>query len=68
MRYAGIAGVKADGMTQGLEVGEAGKLLKSFKSSSYEGFVKAIYFEDGGRRISKAGSPAKPKPKPKASK
>ena len=68
MKFAGIAGIKPDGTTQGLEVGDADKLLKDFKSSSFEGFAKAVYFEDGGRRISKAGSPAKPKPKAKASK
>ena len=66
MRFAGIIGFKPDGTIKGLEVGEADKLLKSFKSSSFEGFAKAVYFEDAGRKISKAGSPSKPKSKPKA--
>ena len=65
MRFAGIAGIKDDGSVQGLGIGKADEILKKFKSSSFEGFAKALYFEDGGRRISKAGS-SEPKPKPKA--
>ena len=59
MRIAGIVGVKSDGKSKGLSVGIANEIKKEFNEKSFEGFPKVIYFEDGGRKIMKKGSPAK---------
>jgi len=64
MKVAGIAGIKQDGSIQGLGIGEAGKILKQYKEKEFVGLSKVYYFDNFGRRISKAVKPAPAKPAP----